>query len=438
LTENHSKWIRIDRPLSLPSYVKTALDRLDDAGHVAYIVGGSVRDFLLGSETKDHDIATSASPDELCRLFPGAVTVGKAFGVIKVPVPASVGYPATLLEIATFREDLEYKDHRHPKKVRFGGPMEDASRRDFTINALFYDPKTSRILDPTNGMKDLEAGLVRAIGEPRERFREDALRLLRAVRFTTRFGFKLDTETAQAVKERSKLLLKISSERVRDELTRMLTGKNAAQAVTLLSTLGLLEHVLPEVEQIQKKDAAAWAHTLKIISNLEKQSPARTSSLAWAALLIDVGKFSGTEGAQAAIGIAQRMRMSRTDVNEIELLLTNYIKFRETFQMREATLQRFLREPYFEQLLALHRADAAATDGNLAYYEFCVSRLKSIHAKTEPEAPKLVDGTDLIQLGLKPGPEFSNILRVIEDLALEHKLSTKEEALEFVVRNFVR
>ena len=401
---------------------------------MAYIVGGSVRDFLIGNPTKDHDIATSAHPDELCRLFPNAVTVGKAFGVIKVPVPGS----SALVEIATFREDLEYKDHRHPKSVRFTSAEVDARRRDFTINALYYDPKTARILDPTAGLHDLESGVVRAIGDPQERFKEDALRLLRAVRFTTRFGFKLDSVTAIAVKERAKLISKVSAERIRDELTLMWTGRNAAQALMLLSHLGLLELVLPEVELVRVKDAGVWAHTLKILTSLEKQNPVRTPTLAWAALLIDVGRFSGEEGAKTAVKIVTRLKMSRAEVHEVELLLTQYQKFREVFQMREATLQRFLREPFFDDLLVLHRADASATDGNLAYYEFCVSRLKAVRAQPDAEADKLVDGTDLIQLGLKPGPEFSNILRVIEDLAMERKLKSKEEALEYVVKNFVK
>jgi poly(A) polymerase len=399
------------------------------------VVGGSVRDFLIGKESKDHDLATSADPEQLCELFPNAITVGKAFGVIKVPVEGSNVH----LEIATFREDVEYNDHRHPKKVRFTDAVEDAKRRDFTINAIYYDPKTARLLDPTGGRRDLELGFVRAIGDPNERFREDALRLLRAVRFTTRFSFKLDSKTSEAVKERAKLLPKVSAERIRDELTLMWTGRNAASSLMLLSQLGLLNQVLPEVELIRTKDPVIWAHTVKVLSGLEKQSFVRSSSLAWAALLIDVGRISEKkDGTEVAVEIATRMKMSRTEIVEIESLLANHLKFREVFQMREATLQRFLREPGFDDLLALHRADANATDGNLAYYEFCVSRLKAIRSEASLETSKLVDGTDLIQLGLKPGPEFSNILRVIEDLSLERKLKSKEEALEYVVKNFVR
>ncbi len=335
-------------------------------------MGGSVRDFLLGTETKDHDLATSAHPELLCTLFPNAITVGKAFGVIKVPVVGS----SAILEIATFREDLEYKDHRHPKKVRFADAEIDARRRDFTINAFYYDPKTARIFDPTDGMRDLEAGVVRAIGDPQERFKEDALRLLRAVRFTTRFGFKLDSVTGIAVKERAKLLAKVSSERIRDELTLMWTGKNPAQSLILLSQLGLLSQVLPEVEQIRLKDPAVWAHTLKLLTCLTKHVHSRGAPLAWAALLTDVGRFTDDGGAKTAVDIATRLKMSRSEISEIEFLLTHYQKFREVFQMREATLQRFLREPLFDELLTLHRADAAATDGNLAYFEFCTSRLK--------------------------------------------------------------
>jgi poly(A) polymerase len=437
---SNSKWIRIERPFILPRYVKTALEVLDDAGHEAYIVGGSVRDFLLSKETKDHDIATSAHPDELENLFPNSVTVGKAFGVLKVPIENLGGERSgKMVELATFREDLDYKDHRHPGKVRFGSAAEDAKRRDFTINALYYDPKTSRILDPTGGMEDLRNEVVRAIGIPDERFKEDALRLLRAVRFTTRFNFTLDSITAGAVRARAKLLPKVSAERVRDELTLMWTGKNPAESLRLLSQLGLLSQVLPELDRKEKFEPKFWTHTLKVLTALENQSPTRSAALAWSAVLVDVGKAGvESDSGKIAAAIAERMKMSRNEVALIELLILNLPKFREVFRMREATLQRFVREPYFDELLALHKADASATDGNLAFYEFAVSRREGMLNDRAGLEPKLLDGTDLIQLGLRPGPEFSNILRVVEDLALERKLHSKEEALEYVIKNFVR
>lgn len=421
---------------------------------MAYVVGGSVRDFILGRESKDHDIATSASPDELCKLFPNAITVGKAFGVLKVPIEGS----PELLEIATFREDLSYADHRHPTLIRFAGPIEDAKRRDFTINALFYDLKTSRILDPMNGLEDLKAKVIRAIGKPEERFHEDALRLLRAVRFTTALGFTLDPATAEAIKLRAKLIQHVSSERISEEMTRMLTGPRSFEAVVLLQKLGLLQQVLPEVSAMQgvfpsmsyASEGDVWNHTLKTMRWLEEQNPKRSATLAWSALLHDIGKpvasrktggknFNGheTEGAKLAEAIAIRLKMSRTDIDRIVSIVQDHLKFKDAFQMREATLVRLLRLPHFPELLALHKANALASDGNLAFYEFCASRWETLQ-KTPLQEVRLIDGQDLIQLGFQPGPRFSEILRVVEDLAIEQKLTTKEQALEYIVQHFVK
>ena len=450
-TVSTSKWIRIDRPFPLPAFVKQAIQILDDAGFIAYVVGGSVRDFLMGKdirETKDHDIATSAGPNQLCELFPDAITVGKAFGVIKVPVQDS-GSPK-LLEIATFREDLEYQDFRHPRKIRFAGPYEDAVRRDFTINGLYYDPKTSRILDSVGGIEDIKLRTVRAIGEPVQRFKEDALRLMRAVRFTTSLGFMLEAETFEAIRINSKLIAKISHERIRDELSLMLTGPNPAGAVSLLSKLGILGYLLPEVECLKEGDM--WDHTLKILEKLPEFTPKRSVTLGWAALLQEVGKpmaykrsggknVNGHEldGGRIAAKIGERFRLSRLEIAGVVKLIEDHLKFRDVFKMREATLERFIREPHFEELLALHRADAIATDGNLAFYEFCSSRVDAMKKTSGSDGGiRLIDGTDLIQLGLHPGPDFSEILRTVEDLALEHKLNSKEDALEYVVKHFVK
>jgi poly(A) polymerase len=433
--------------------VKAALDRLDDADHVAYVVGGSVRDFLLGREVKDHDIATSASPDELEELFPDSITVGKAFGVLKVPTRSS----PPLLEIATFREDLEYKDHRHPTSVRFSGPQEDALRRDFTVNALFYDPKSSRILDSVEGMEDLKARVIRAIGDPSTRFKEDALRLLRAVRFTANLDFMLDPPTADAIRARAKLIQHVSPERIREELNLMLGGPRPSLALELLSKLGLLKLVLPELEELKGLKQAppaqgdVWKHTLRILDYLVKHSPVRPATLVWGTLLHDIGKplaaqrsggtnFNGHEinGVRMAEQICQRLRMSSAETQRIQALIQDHLKFRTVFQMRESTLQRFIREPHFEELLALHKADALAFDGNMAYYEFCATRLEELRRAPPVDAGKLISGDDLIQLGLRPGPNFTEILRAVEDLALEGQLRSKEQALEYVVRHFVR
>ncbi len=437
--------------------MRDAIDRLDDAGHVAYVVGGSVRDFLLNRPAKDHDIATSATPDEIVALFPNSIEVGRHFGVLKVPISSGV-----LLEIATFREDLEYLNHRHPSKVRFAGPEEDARRRDFTINAIYYDPKTHRLLDSVGGIEDLRLKRVSAIGKASDRFREDALRLLRAVRFATRLDFEIDQETDLAIRERAKLILKVSVERVREELNAMLVGARAAQAVALLSNTGLLPHLLPEIESLRTiaespaigSDAGGtvFQHTLKVVDTLVRQNPAeRPIELVWAALLHSAGKaeahgrsggksFNGheVEGARIAREITTRLKFPKEQSERIALLIEDQLKFAGVFQMRESTLQRFVASPGFDLLLALHRAQATCSDGNLAAYEFCASRLKENQgAGISPDA-RLLKGEDLVELGLPPGPRFSEILRDIEDLALEGRLKSKDEALEYVVKHYVR
>ncbi len=401
-----------------------------------------MRDFLLGRESKDHDIATSASPDELCELFPRAVTVGKAFGVIKVPVNVEEKDAPVLMEIATFREDLEYVNHRHPKGVTFGGPEEDARRRDFTINALFYDPKTTRILDVTGGLQDLRDGVIRAIGDPSERFREDALRLARAIRFAARLGFAIEGDTAKAIHARAKLISKVSAERVRDELTLMLTGARPAEAVEALSHFGLLAQVLPELEAFKLVAAQAgavspWIKTLKALKTMAALHPKPSGALAWATLLSETaGRMETPQGAATARAVVARFKMSREEIDRVGSLIEAQPKFRDAFKMRESTLQRFVREPRFEEWLALQRIDATITDGNLACYEFC--RTRWLEQAPLADSSRLLDGKDLIQLGLRPGPEFSEILRVVEDLALEKRLRSKEDALEYVIRNFVR
>lgn len=458
LTANNSKWTRIDRPFVLPAYVKDALARLDEAGHIAYIVGGCVRDFLLGRDIKDHDIATSAQPDELVRLFPNAVTVGKAFGVLKIPLTYQQSQKADFLEIATFREDLEYRDHRHPTGVLFAGPIEDARRRDFTVNALYYDIKSNRILDTVEGLSDLKAKLLRAIGKPQERFREDALRLLRAARFTTTLGFELEPLTAKAVHARAKLIGRVSAERIRDELTLMVAGPKPSSALKLLSELDLLGYVLPELSKLQGlqhpsefHEGDVWQYTLKILDTLTRQVPGhRPAAMMWAAALSKIGQpaaakasggknFNGheLEAGRLVIEIGERLKMSRVEIDQIRALVEEQLKFRDVFQMREATLQRFVRHPDFEWMLALHRADATVSDGNLAFYDFCRTRYQEIKNQAASDS-KLLSGEDLIQLGLSPGPRFSEILRAVEDLALESKLKSKAEALEYVVKHFVR
>ena len=429
-TANLLKSIRIDRAFPLPDYVKKIFQELHEAGYVAYLVGGSVRDFLLNLPSKDYDIATDASPDEIVRLFPRSVTVGRSFGVLKIPT----GTQPELVEIATFRQDLDYRDYRHPSRVVFSNPFEDAIRRDFTVNALFFDTRTSRILDATGGVEDLKEGWIRAIGHPPQRFREDALRLLRAVRFKTQFDFQLHPETAEAIRAHAKLILKVSAERTQEELTRMWCGPRPADALELLSELELLPQILPELAVL--RGGEVWKHLLKTLHYLAVQNPHRSTLISWVAVLFDVGTPS--EAAKIAQRIAIRLKMSRDQCEKIAAMVADHLKFKEVFQMRESTLLRWIRQPYFQELLAFHRAYATAVDGNLAYYEFCAARLEQLQKSSALVNSKLVDGRDLIQLGFQPGPEFSEILAAIEDLALEKKLHTKEEALEYIVKNFVK
>lgn len=429
-----SKWIQINKTFQMPPYVKEALEKLDRAGFTAFVVGGSVRDFLLGRPTKDHDIATSADPDTLAELFPHAVMVGKAFGVIKIPVE---GYPYPL-EIASFRKESGYTDFRHPKKVEFADIFEDARRRDFTINAFYYDSKTRRILDQVDGFRDLESGTIRAIGDPMERFQEDALRLIRAVRFSALLGFEIESSTREAIRTRAKLIGKISAERIRDELTAVLMGPRPAQGLMDLSELGLLDYILPEVAKL-KRHPMAFAKLNKMLEIMARHYSVREVEFSWAVLgyeLGRIGKGSKQDRSEIAQSLCLRLKMSRAETARILELIEEAPKFRECFKMRDATLQRFVRLPRFDLHLALHRVEALATDGNLAFYVFCSNLAEDLKKQAENNI-KILNGEDLIQFGMRPGPRFSEILRTIEDLALEGKLKTKEQALEYVLKHFV-
>ncbi len=448
------KSIRIDRPFPLPEPVRAVLQRLNQSGHIAYIVGGSVRDFLLNRDIKDHDIATDANPDRLEELFPEAITVGKAFGVLKIPVQRLKGEESNwaaqqeqFIEVATFREDLEYRDHRHPVRVRFAGIDEDARRRDFTINALYFDPKTSRILDPVEGLPDLDARLIRAVGRPDKRFQEDALRLLRGVRFAHSLGFRIEPETRTGLQARARLIGKISAERIRDELGLMLKSRDPRGAIEDLANLGLLGHILPRLDLL-RRHSRDWKSTLELLGAL---APIRENEIAWAALFHRLGRVDSESSVDNPTTLAQlsaeraelhgeSLRLPSREIAVIRALVADLPKFRETFRMRDATLQRWVREPHFELLLELHRAEAVCIDGNLAAWEFCSSLWRDYDSRRKAgtlRESKLLTGEDLIGLGLKPGPKFTAILREVEDLALEGVLGTHEEALEWVIRRSV-
>ena len=383
------------------------------------MVGGAVRDFLLNIKSKDFDIATSATPEDIQKIFENGIPIGKNFGVIKIPVKDE-NKNQSLVEIATFRKDLAYKDYRHPSKVEFSSPEEDAQRRDFTLNALFFDLKKNKILDCVNGSEDIEQKIIRAIGEPRVRFQEDALRLLRAIRFSTRFEFKIEKQTGEAIQKNSKLITKISAERIRDELTLMLKGPRSKDAFLKLMELGILRWILPEIENLPH---------IKKIELLEKLYPQRPGHLGWAVLLspLEVEKVAS---------IGRKFRLSREEISLISKMIEEQDKFKEVFKMREATLKRWLLQPGFGDILSLHQIEALSSDGNLAAYEFCLSQWEKIQGENVP--PKLITGDDLIHLGLEPNPQFSKIIKFVEDLTLEGQIKTKEEALEVVVKHFVK
>lgn len=417
-TDTRSKWIPIEKTFPLSASAKAAIAKLTAEGFSAYLVGGAVRDVLLGLPTKDYDLATDAKPDEVEELFPNAIGVGKAFGVMKVPFENG-----DVVEIATFREDAEYTDYRHPKSVRFAGPEEDASRRDFTINGLFYDPKTRRVLDCVGGFADLQAKRIRAIGDPAARLREDALRVLRAVRFAVRFGFKIEEATWRALLENARFTRKVSAERIRDELTQMMKGRKPQEAIAMLRELGIVSLWLPEVARVKPAVFAA----------MDDDPTPRSTALVFAAALSEAG---GEEPEKSLQSACDRLRLSGDDKKRVIDLVLGLPKFNHAFQMREATLRRWVTEPYFEELLQLYRAVARANDGNLMAFRF-LTKLRD-EAATGPAIEKLLTGGDLVTLGFAPGPHFTDILRVVDDLQFEKKLQSKDEALEYVLKHFVR
>ncbi len=421
--------------------------KLRGAGHQAYLVGGCVRDLLLGLRPKDYDIATNARPDRIMDLFPNSGRVGAHFGVVLVRDVFDQ------VEVATFRSDHDYLDGRHPEQVRFElDPREDVLRRDFTINGLMLDPETGGVLDFVDGQGDLKRGIVRAIGDPYARFREDHLRLLRGVRFAARFGFEIEGETFHAIQRDHALILKVAMERVREELVRILTEGGARRGFELLDASGMLLDLLPEVAAMKgveqppqfHPEGDVWAHTLLLLEQLCKPS----ATLALGALLHDVGKpptfrvadrirFDGhvEVGVRLAHAVLTRLRFSREEMEQVEALVANHMRFKDVSKMKESTLKRFLRLPEFEEHLELHRLDVMSSNRRLENYALVQAKLAEYgekHLQPEP----LVTGADLIGMGYQPGPRFSKILTAIEDAQLEGAIATRGEAIELIRDTF--
>jgi poly(A) polymerase len=416
-------------------------------GHQAFFVGGCVRDLELGRPPADYDVCTDARPDRVLQLFPRSLTVGAKFGVILVMVEGAQ------VEVATFRSDLGYSDGRHPDQVAYADtPQEDVLRRDFTINGLLLDPASGEVLDYVGGRADLRAGIVRAIGDPRRRFTEDKLRILRGARFAARFGFRIEQETMAAAQSLAPQITQVSPERVREELTKLLTEGAARRGFELLEETGLLAVVLPDIARMEgvqqppqfHPEGDVWIHTRMMLEKLQTGCPA---TLAWGVLLHDVGKpptFTPATGpgtrirfdghAEVGVAIAERilraLRFSNDDIDQIEALVANHMRFKDVPQMRPATLKRFVRLPRFEEHLELHRLDCLASNGNLDTYTF----VQQFFLETPPEKvypPKLVTGDDLKSMGLVPGPRFREILLAVEEAQLEGRLSDRESALQY-------
>jgi len=464
------------------------VEKLRSNGFEAYLAGGCVRDLLLGREPVDYDVATSAKPDVVLEMFPRTFAVGAHFGVVLVASDTGAGCEDGSLaercvtEVATFRSDGVYSDGRHPDAVRYTKTArEDVQRRDFTINGLLLDPLALRVprkagpstsvagatfaqddsrglrtavLDYVGGLADLDEGIIRAIGEPGRRFEEDHLRLLRAVRFAARFGFALESQTAAAMRALAGRIHAVSRERVRDELTKMLTEGKARRAFELLDETGLLAQVLPEVAKMKgveqppqfHPEGDVWIHTLMLLEQLE---PGCELTLAWGALLHDVGKpptfrvapdrirFDGhvEVGVAMSANICRRFRFSNDDTRQILALVENHMRFADAPRMRASTLKRFFRLDNFPEHLALHRMDCLAAHANLEIYNFVRESYASMPEESMRPHP-LLTGRELIAAGYTPGPQFKPMLQAVEDAQLEGAITTPEEALVLVRERF--
>ncbi len=424
------------------------LKQIRARGFEAYFAGGCVRDLILGTEPQDYDIATSALPDDIERMFSRSIPVGKQFGVVIVVMEEHQ------FEVATFRTDIAYEDGRRPNAVRFVSPEEDAQRRDFTVNGLFYDPVKSEVIDYVGGRRDIEQKLVRAIGDPAKRFEEDHLRILRAVRFAANLDFEIDPDTWKAVCEHRKQIHKVSQERIRAELVKMLTRTGAGRGLQLLSDSGLLVEILPEIEAMKglkqpprfHPEGDVFQHT-KIMMDLLR---APSMVLAFSALLHDVGKtrtFSEKDGAihfynHAPVGagmareILTRLKFSGREIDSICRAIENHMRFGDVMEMRLGKLKQLISADSFDDELELHRIDCLASHLSLDNYHFLLRKREEFQQEEMKPKP-LINGYDLIALGLKPGPQMKLILNEAYLLQLESKLTEKQQALEFVAKKYM-
>jgi len=418
------------------------LQRLHEAGHAAYFAGGCVRDMIMGREPADYDIATDALPAEVVALFRRTVEVGARFGVVVVMIDDCH------VEVATFRSDFSYTDGRRPDEVRYSSPREDAQRRDFTINGLFYDPLDDKIIDYVDGKADIEKKILRTIGDPRERFAEDHLRLLRAVRFSSRLGFEIESQTHAAIVEMADKVLTVSPERICAELGRMLCDPSRVEALKILDSTGLLERILPEISVMKgveqppnfHPEGDVFKHTLLSMSFLPDDI---SFDVAMGTLLHDIGKPPTFEiagdrmrywrhefvGEKMARAVCSRLKMSRAATDTVGWLVKKHMTFKDAKHMRKSTLKKLLASEQFLKLASLCYADARASNGDVSDYEFCIKSLEE-YTREQLKPRPLLSGRDLIDLGMIPGPIFSVILSRVYDEQLEGDLDDKNAALE--------
>lgn len=420
----------------------TVVRRLQDAGFAAFWVGGCVRDFLLGREPGDYDIVTAALPEQIEALFKRTVPVGRKFGVIVV---VEEGHP---FQVATFRAEADYQDGRHPAQVRFGDARADAWRRDFTVNGLFYDPVGKQLHDWVGGEADLRARAIRTIGRPEDRFAEDHLRLLRAVRLAAQLDFQIDAATFAAIQAQAEKIRGISAERVREELIKLFNPPHAARGLDLLRESGLLEHVLPELAATltcpQSPDYHPEGTVFEHLRLMLKHLPARADPLlAWAVLLHDIAKpltlsrdaatgsihFYQHEkiGADLAKEILERLRFPRKQIEDVVKAVRFHMQFKDALEMRKSTLRRLLMRPTFPLELALHRLDCLGSHGQLEVHDYLVAQARELERQPQIRPP-LLTGDDLIALGLRPGPALGALLAEIREKQLQDELTTKAEA----------
>ncbi len=433
----------------IPAGARRILRRLRAHGAQALLAGGCVRDGLLGKEPHDYDIATSASPEEVMEIFPRTVPVGVQFGVVMV-LEDDGPY-----QVARFREDGPYVDGRRPKAVTFSDAPGDARRRDFTINGLFFDDERGQVLDYVGGVEDLRAGVVRAIGQPAERFAEDKLRLLRAVRFAVVLGFEIEDRTWQAVREFAPQLGVVSPERVREEWNKIFLSPQRVRGLDLLESSGLLEQIVPELRTLRgceqpedfHPEGDVWVHTRLMLSLLSDSAPLE---LVLAVLYHDLGKpgtrvvdasgrarFDGHEkrSAEMAEVILRRLRYSNAEIEAVVEMVRQHMAFKDVQKMRPAKLRRFMARPTFAQELELHRVDCAGSHGMLDNYTFLQAR-QAEQAAEPVLPPRLITGHDLLALGWRPGPIFKEILEAVQTQQLEGTLTSREAALRWVQENF--